>query len=119
MFESLRSPDNVSLADLFNIVHESYWTCSVCRRKRCKRENNFGLTIRVKGGTLSTALNEYYRTCQVPDYDCAACETKRDAESGVEVVKLPPVLVLYLKRTEWSKKQQRSIKTRVNAICCC
>lgn len=105
------------LVDLFQGQLRSSLACTLCDKNAARFEPFLYLSVPVEKGMVSVtdAIEKYLKEELLTDDErwlCPRCNCKVDAKKKIEVWKLPPVLVLHLKRFEFDAKSMEFKKIR-------
>ena len=106
-------------SNLFTVMAANIIRCKKCSNKRIKLESSFSLSLPIpskKSPLLSDCLMEYLNVQQLTGnnlINCAVCNEKVEGESYMQLVHLPPYLLLYFKKQKL-KKLNVTEKTQVH-----
>lgn len=102
------------LVDLFQGQLRSALTCRSCGHRARRFEAFLYLTVPVERtgsmGSVAQAIEKYLETEELSGderWKCPKCKRKVDASKKMDIWKLPPVLVLHLKRFEFDMRRMR------------
>mmetsp|Transcript_112625 Transcript_112625/g.223959 ORF Transcript_112625/g.223959 Transcript_112625/m.223959 type:complete len:659 (-) Transcript_112625:211-2187(-) len=103
--QSAQSP----IVDIFQGQLRSLLTCSQCGYSSRSFDPFWHLSLPVKPGdsSLTDALEAFASEEQLTGtdrWDCEMCGKKVDATKRMEIYKLPPVIILHLKRNSYNKE---------------
>jgi len=116
------SPQEPLVESLFQGRQRDYITCSCCGRTSSTHDafQDLKPPVPYTDGasiaavpTLHAALTELLlpeKMCGAEQYACDTCAKRVDAERGVELMKLPPLLALQLKRFRYDLKTHSRVK---------
>ena len=99
---------------MLNLTH-----CLHCGHRSCRSEPFFDLSLEVVADTSLTHLLRAFSQAELmggsEKHSCPSCTTKQEAHRSLVLAKLPPILVVHLKRFRFieSAGEFRKIKDRV------
>eukprot|EP00429_Kryptoperidinium_foliaceum_P000294 CAMPEP_0176021834 /NCGR_PEP_ID=MMETSP0120_2-20121206/10614_1 /TAXON_ID=160619 /ORGANISM="Kryptoperidinium foliaceum, Strain CCMP 1326" /LENGTH=418 /DNA_ID=CAMNT_0017354961 /DNA_START=78 /DNA_END=1330 /DNA_ORIENTATION=- len=112
------------LVDLFQGQLRSSLTCSSCSHRARRFEAFLYLTVPVeRRGSMNSvvqAIEKYLESEELSGDErwlCPKCKRKVDASKKIDIWKLPPVLVLHLKRFEFDPRRMRFGKIDKHLTC--
>jgi len=89
---------------LFTVISANIIACKKCKGDRIKLETSFSLSLPIpnkKTPQLEECINEYTSVQQLNGNNkiyCSVCKDKVDGEMCMQLVSLPPYLLLYFKK---------------------
>lgn len=76
--------------------------CVICTRESATYEGFSNLSLELPDNSnkcdILTCLNMYFYGERISGWNCPKCKEKRDAIKKLDISKLPPILVIHLKR---------------------
>ena len=112
-FTTIESDSQLSfISVLFQGEQKQTITCSNCHRISINVEPFFILSLSLPANencTLEQLLQNYFRACSI-DYTCQGCGREGTSSMKRSIHRMPPVLLLHLKRFEYSVSARKKDK---------
>ena len=111
-FEYLKMSDSI-IDDLLLRQHKTTVTCGTCGFTSYTFQSGFNIELSIptedREFTVSELLENYLQEEKLPEgtWFCPHCKTQRDGTKKIDLFKMPPVLVILLKRFRMDEKTLR------------
>eukprot|EP01113_Clastostelium_recurvatum_P032973 TRINITY_DN4306_c0_g1_i6.p1 TRINITY_DN4306_c0_g1~~TRINITY_DN4306_c0_g1_i6.p1 ORF type:complete len:1027 (-),score=234.69 TRINITY_DN4306_c0_g1_i6:35-3115(-) len=106
--------DTMSINNLFQGHLEDYITCQTCGQGSRRVDAFTDVPLVVRGMSSVQDALVMFNTPEILDgdnkYSCSTCGSKQDAQKGLRLVDLPPLLTLQLKRFDYDPATWRRVK---------
>ena len=115
----LKRNDSI-IVDLFQGQFKSTLTCLQCGFSSATFEAFMYLSVPIPGSsnvTLMDCVRQFTKAEKVSgsnSWFCARCKTHRESAKQLEIWRLPPVLLIHLKRFSFQGKWKQKLETNVN-----
>ena len=115
----LKRNDSI-IVDLFQGQFKSTLTCLQCGFSSATFEAFMYLSVPIPGSadvTLMDCVRQFTKAEKVSgsnSWFCARCKTHRESAKQLEIWRLPPVLLIHLKRFSFHGKWKQKLETNVN-----
>lgn len=109
--------DDSVVTDFFRGQLLTVITCSCCGKKSAACDTFLDLSIPIANGgnvTLEGCLAKFIEETEVDDYKCEHCKATSRSAMEMTIWKLPPILVIHLKRFSNSSWRRQKIDTPVS-----
>jgi len=101
---------NTIVHRIFEGILTNETKCLTCETKTSRDETFLDLSIDIEQNTsITSCLGHFSQTEMMSNEDkffCDTCHSKQEAERGIKIKKLPPILVLHLKRFKFIEQVQ-------------
>lgn len=111
-----RSRDDSLVTDFFGGQLLTVTTCGKCGSKSAACDTFLDLSIQIPAGantSLEACLRAFVSPSEMSDYKCETCRATGRSSTEMTLWRLPPVLVVHLKRFSSSSVLQRKLDTHV------
>lgn len=126
--EELKKRNNRSIIyDLFKGSIETKYKCLNCKNISKNKEIFLNLTLTLpdyedmledmidtenEDIVLKELINYNYREEKIENYKCEKCDDYKEALKKIKILKLPKILLIYLKRFEYNRENNNFLKIR-------